>query len=175
MRSKEEEFGQKEKFCSDLSGNLRQGSNVIQKQRKRLLLSVLFRKAQKQPSENTAIAYLIWFKNKISVLMAQKARKTMEAKGVCFGRLRVWSHSLKVLFECTPFFELMISTSDQGAEKSIQKQMCNTAKAMAVRYTAELENRTDNELLIIYANIELSGSWTDTLPQSQKKQADFVG
>lgn len=66
MRSKEEkeEFVQQEKFYSDLSGDHRQGSNMLQKQSKKLLLvasSVLFRKAQKQLSENTEIAYLIWF------------------------------------------------------------------------------------------------------------------
>lgn len=130
MRSKkEEEFGQKEKFCSDLSGDLRQGSNVMQKQRKRLLVSVLFRRAQKQPSENTGIAYLIWFKNEVSVLMAQNARKTTESKGICSGRLRVWSHRLKVLSECTPFFELMISISEQGAEKKHLKASVQYCKS----------------------------------------------
>lgn len=61
---KEEEFVQQEKLYSDLSGDHSQGSNVMQKQRKKLLLvasSVLFRKAQKQPSENTGIVYLTWF------------------------------------------------------------------------------------------------------------------
>lgn len=85
--------------------------------------------------------------------MSQKATRTMEAKGVSSGKLRVWSHSLKVLFGCTSFFELMISTSgaDQTTvlNKGIQKQVCNTAKAVAIRYTGELENRTDNQLLII--------------------------
>lgn len=77
----------------------------------------------------------------------------MEAKGVCSGRLRVWNHSLKVIFGCTSFFELMVSIS--GADqtkvlnKGIKKQVCNTAKAVAIRYTGELENRTDNQLFII--------------------------
>lgn len=53
--------------------------------------------------------------------MAQKARKTMEAKGFCSGRLRLWSHSLKVLFGCTSFFELMISTSGADQTKVLNK------------------------------------------------------
>lgn len=104
----------------------------------------------------------------------------MEAKGVRSGRLRVWSHSLKVLFGCTSFFELMISTS--GADqtkvlnKGIWKQVCCTAKAVAYRYTGELENRTDNQLLIILCKYWIVWFlWDWPPPTESEKISRFCG